>query len=82
MAEEESGGRVCFFYPRLSPVTVLAGPGAGPGFQREQEVEVLKPIVAIALRAAFVALPHIDENDAQAVLCYRSYFPAGPAAVY
>jgi len=45
-------------------------------------VEVLKPIVAMALRAAFVALPHIDENDAQAVLCYRSYFPAGAAAVY
>ena len=82
VAEEESGGRICFFYPRLSPVTMSGGPGAGPGFQREVEVEVLKPIVAIALRAAFVALPHIDENDAQTVLCYRSYFPAGPAAVY
>jgi len=82
VAEEESGGRICFFYPRLSPVTKLGGPGAGSGFQREEEVEVLKPIVAMALRAAFVALPHIDENDAQAVLCYRSYFPAGAAAVY
>jgi len=82
VAEQESGGRICFFYPRLSPVAMSGRPGAGSGFQREEEVEVLKPIVAIALRAAFVALPHIDENDAQAVLCYRSYFPAGPAAVY
>lgn len=82
IAEEESGGRVCFFYPRLSPTTTLAGVAASRGFQREEEVEVVKPIAAIALRAAFVALPHTDENDAQVVLCYRSYFPAGQAAVY
>ena len=41
-------------------------------------MEVLKPIVAIALRAAFVALPISTKTNAQAVLCYRSYFPAGP----
>ena len=81
VAEEESGGRICFFYPRLSATTILTGP-AGSGFQREQEVEVMKPIAAIALRAAFSALPHIDENDAQVVLCYRSYFPARLAAIY
>jgi hypothetical protein len=82
VAEEESGGRVCFFYPRLSPTTTLTGAVTGHGFQREEGVEVVKPITAIALRAAFVALPHIDENDAQVVLCYRSYFPASLAAIY
>ncbi len=82
VAEEESGGRICFFYPRLSPTTSLGSAAAGGGFQREEEVEVTRPIAAIALRAAFVAMPYIDENDAQVVLCYRSYFPAGLAAVY
>ncbi|MGH9503666.1 MAG: hypothetical protein ACRD20_12515 [Terriglobales bacterium] len=82
ISEEESGGRICFFYPRLSPTTKLGGANGSYDFQREEEVEVMKPIFAIALRAAFVAMPHIDENDAQRVLCYRSYFPAGGAAVY
>lgn len=82
IAEEDSGGRVCFFYPRLSPTTALAAAANARGFQREDEVEVLKPITAFALRAAFVALPHTDENDAQVVLCYRSYFPAGMASLY
>jgi len=34
------------------------------------------------LRASFLALPFIDTNDGQSVVCYRSYFPAGTAAVY
>ncbi len=80
--EEDSGGRICYFYPRLSPTMAPSGSTAAHGFQREEEVEVMKPIAAIALRAAFVAMPHTDENDSQMVLCYRSYFPAGSAAVY
>jgi hypothetical protein len=78
--EEDSGGRVCFFYPRLSPITAHSASAAG--FQREQDLEVTKPVGAIALRAAFVAMPHTDENDSQPVLCYRSYFPASRAAIY
>jgi len=27
-------------------------------------------------------MPHVDENDGQTVVCYRSYFPAAMAAVY
>jgi hypothetical protein len=77
--EEDSGGRICYFYPRLSPLTSLS---TAAGFQREENLEVTKPISAIALRAAFVAMPHADENDSQFVLCYRSYFPASRAAVY
>lgn len=93
VAEEESGGRVCFYYPRLSPTTSIARTvrfttNMGPqqtsmkAFQREEEVEVAKPVSALALKAAFLALPHTDENDGQTVVCYRSYFPAAMAAVY
>ena len=75
--EEDSGGRICYFYPRLSP-----NPATRVGFQREENVEVANPIAAVALRAAFAAMPHTDENDSQIVLCYRSYFPASRASVY
>jgi hypothetical protein len=93
VAEEESGGRVCFHYPRLSPTTSIqtsmrlslnatGQTGAAKVFQREEDVEIAKPIAALALRAAFQAMPHTDENDGQTVVCYRSYFPAAMAAVY
>ncbi len=91
VAEDESGGRVCFHYPWLSPTTSIQtsiplNPASQAGtvkvFQREEEVEIVKPIVAFALHAAFQAMPHVDENDGQTVLCYRSYFPSGMAAVY
>ncbi len=74
--EEESGGRVCFYYPRLSPCT------AGAAWERERRVDIEKPIGMLALRAAFAALPTVDDNDGAVVLCYRSYFPAHGAAVY
>lgn len=114
VAEEDSGGRVCFHYPRLSPTTVTAfhqlgahttasslprrsvgaqtisrlsthstlQPATAKGFQREEQVEIANPIASLALHAAFLAMPHTDENDGQTVVCYRSYFPAAMAAVY
>jgi len=91
VAEDESGGRACFHYPHLSPTTSIqtsmelnpaSQAGTAKVFQREQDVQIAKPIVALALHAAFLAMPHVDENDGQAVLCYRSYFPAAMAAVY
>ena len=90
VAEDEAGGRVCFHYPRLSPTTTLqasvplnqVSAGSSKVFQREEEVEIAKPIMAVALHAAFQAMPHIDENDGQTVVCYRSYFPAAAAALY
>jgi hypothetical protein len=88
VAEEESGGRVCFYYPRLSPTpeakgspSVKGGSAAGQ-FVREEFLSIAKPLSAISLRAAFMALPYTDLNDGQSVLCYRSYFPAAMAAVY
>jgi len=107
VAQEDSGGRVCFYYPRLSPspgegssagaaasVSPAGGKGqmtgitAGKGatstgrFLREDFVTITKPLAAVALHASFVALPYVDGNDGQTVLCYRSYFPAGMAGVY
>jgi len=73
---EESGGRVCFYYPRLSPCTV------DQAWNRERRVEIEKPIGMLALRALFVALPTVDENDGAAVLCYRSYFPGSGVIAY
>ncbi|HTA22213.1 MAG TPA: hypothetical protein VK763_01670 [Terriglobales bacterium] len=91
VAEDESGGRVCLHYPRLSPTTAIetsiamsasSAELSVKAFQREQAVEIAKPITALALHAAFQAMPHVDENDGQIAVCYRSYFPALMAAVY
>lgn len=110
VAEAESGGRVCFYYPRLSPNPgtgsrgVSWSSGAGTGvvqgtskgssgvqkgltnsagkFMREEFSAIVQPMSAISLRASFLALPYIDANDGQSVLCFRSYFPAGMAAAY
>ncbi len=76
VGEDESGGRVCFFYPILSPCTVKAE------WARESVVEIQKPIGEWALQASFTALATVDVNDGAVVLCYRSYFPASGAAVY
>ena len=76
VAQEESGGRVCFYYPRLS-----AGSGGGKAV-REQYAAFAKPLSMVTMRASFLALPYTDANDGQTVLCYRSYFPAGMAGVY
>lgn len=91
VAEQESGGRVCFYYPRLSPNpgTAKTSAGAGligaSGFVREDRAGISKTAVnlsAVSLRASFLALPITDPNDGQSVLCYRSYFPSTMAAVY
>ncbi len=74
--EEESGGRVCFFYPLLSPTTTK------PAWERESLVHIQKPIGELTLQAAFTALPTVDPNDGATVLCYRSYFSARGAEVY
>lgn len=78
-AEEESGGRVCFYYPRLSPTNPS---DASRMFEREGLAKIAKPLGAMALRASFMALPLVDPNDGQSVACYRSYFPAAVAGVY
>jgi len=97
VAEQESGGRVCFYYPRLSPnggagktptsaarnAAEMGHPQSSAGkLVREDLAEIGKVASAMALRASFVAMPYTDPNDGQTVVCYRSYFPAGMAGVY
>jgi hypothetical protein len=71
--EEQNGGRVCFYYPRLS----AAGKEQG-----ETAIEVGGGLASAALHASFVALAYQDSSDGETSLCYRSYFPASAAAVY
>jgi len=79
VAQEASGGRVCFYYPRLS----AGGEGKSAGKSvREAFSSFAKPLSTIALRASFVALPITDTNDGQAVVCYRSFYPAAMGGVY
>lgn len=81
VAEEDAGGRVCFYYPRLSPSSGIR-PAHSTGTERESQVEIAKPICALALHAAFLAMPHHDENDGHTAVCYRSYFPDAMAALH
>jgi len=68
----DSGGRACFYYPRLQ---VAAG-------GRETRQEFASPLFSHMLHASLRALPTVDANDGETVLCYRSYFPAKCAAGY
>jgi hypothetical protein len=70
--DEECGARVCFYYPRLQP----AAPAAEAGFALPAALE------ARTLHAVFLALPSTDINDAEQVVCYRSFFPAPNAALF
>ncbi len=77
--QEDSGGRICLYYPRLISAPP---PGQAAGFARETRMEVCGPIGTIALHASFVALPRTDTLDGESILCYRSYFPASQSNVY
>lgn len=68
----QSGGRVCFYYPRLQ-----ASAAAG-----ENSVEIADPLRAVTLHANLIALPYVDPVDGQLGLCWRSYVPGGSAAAY
>jgi len=70
--EEESGARVCFYYPCLQPATPA----------QETKCELPVSLCGWSLHAQFLALPSTDLNDGEQVLCYRSFFPAPSAALY
>lgn len=72
LLEEDSGGRLCFYYPRLQP--------AAPA--QETTCEIAAPIESWSPHASFIALPFTDRIDGEQAVCWRSYFPAGSAAVY
>jgi hypothetical protein len=68
VSQSESGGRICWYYPRLQSAA-----GA-----QESSVEVALPLESIRLHASFRALP----VGGAAALCQRVYFPAANAAAY
>jgi len=67
----DSGGRSCFYYPRMQPAASAS----------ETRQELAAPLFSHRLHLSLRALPTSDNNDGEAVLCYRSYFPAGNAGV-
>ena len=66
-----TGGRACFYYPRLQPAASTS--------ELRQEIEA--PLFSAMLHAKLRAMPSVDPNDGETVLCYRSYFPAKTAKV-
>lgn len=70
--EERSGGRLCFFYPRLQTAASAS----------ESEIQTEGETRQMCLHASFVALPVKDDIDGEHVVCYRSYIPASRAPGY
>lgn len=66
-----TGGRACFYYPRLQ--------AAASTSELREEVEA--SLFCAMLHANLRAMPSVDPNDGETVLCYRSYFPARTAKV-
>jgi hypothetical protein len=72
----ESGGQVCFYYPRVQSASRLT-----PGTEAETAIKQ-DSYAASALHAELVALPIADPVDGESVVCYRAYFPASSADLY
>jgi len=70
--EEESGGRVCFHYPRLQ--------AAAPA--EETVTELASGLHSTLLHAEFAAMASTDANDGETVVCYRSSVPAAGTPAY
>jgi hypothetical protein len=64
VVEAEEGGRACFYYPRLQ----AAAPASEGHF-------ALDKFAMHTLHAEFTALPVLDENDGETVVCFRSWIP-------
>lgn len=72
VCDSQSGGRVIYHYPRLQAAITAA----------ESREDFAKPFTAWSLKAKFRALPTMDTNDGEEVLCYRSWIPASSALLY
>jgi len=70
--ENEAGGRVILYYPRLQSAAPTA----------ESKLDIADPLRALALHVRCSALPITDANDAEQALCWRTYYPAASAALY
>jgi hypothetical protein len=72
VCESQAGGRVIYHYPRLQAATTAA----------ESREEFAQPFSAWSLKAKFRALPTVDVNDGEEVLCYRAWIPSSAAFLY
>ncbi len=62
----EQGERILYYYPRLQPT----------GGAQEGSETLIAPLEWVTLKASFRALPVIDANDGEQVLCFRSFLPS------
>ncbi len=62
----EQGERILYYYPRLQPT----------GGAQEDTETLIAPLEWVTLNASFRALPVIDANDGEQVLCFRSFLPS------
>lgn len=67
----EQGERIIFYYPRLQAMAGAA----------EAATVLSAPIERVALSASFRALPVVDSNDGQQVVCFRSFLPSAMTLV-
>lgn len=67
----QQGERILYHYPRLQ---ALAGAA-------EASAPMAAPLERIALSAAFRALPVIDSNDSEQIVCFRSFLPSAATLV-
>ncbi len=72
LSQSESGGRICYYYPRLQPCAPAT----------ETAMTIADPLRAMMLHAHCIAMPYTDVNDGQQIVCCRSYFPAAGASAY
>jgi hypothetical protein len=62
----EQGERILYYYPRLQP----------SGGAQEDLQPLLAPLEWVTLNASFRAMPVVDANDGEQVLCFRSFLPS------
>jgi hypothetical protein len=83
VAGGESGGRICYYYPRLRPARSSGTSGkTSIGYAPESQQTVAGALSRAALHAVFTALPFQDHVDSEEVVCYRSYFPVPFSPMY
>jgi hypothetical protein len=62
----QQGERILYYYPRLQPT----------GGAQEDAETLLAPLEWVTLNASFRAMPVVDANDGEQVLCFRSFLPS------
>jgi len=70
--EGEQGDRIVFHYPRLQAMA---------GAAEKDEALKTSGLERVRLAGSFRALPVVDANDGELIVCFRSYLPGAMRAV-